>query len=299
MNKPILTKAIALVVCLTGIVRSGAAETGPEERAIRREAKEFADAYNQGKAEAVAAQWTKDGEYIIGQQTIKGRDAIAKLYDVVLRANPGSKMDIKVGTVRVIAPNVAIEDGTATVTGSATGPASTSSYSAVHVKQGEKWPMVSVRESEVPSIQFDRDLNELEWMVGKWSAGKDAVKATLDCEWMSDKHFLRIKVAMIGKNGELPGGTQIVGRNPINGQLVSWFFNADGGYGSGSWVQDGSRWMIQTAGMTADGTPTRATNVIYHADKNVASWQSFNRFRGNTALPDLKEVVLERVQLKN
>ena len=51
--------------------------------------------------------------------------------------------------------------------------------------------------------------------------------------------------------------------------------------------------------MTADGTPTRATNVVYHADKNVASWQSFNRYRGETPLPDVKEVVLERVLNKN
>jgi uncharacterized protein (TIGR02246 family) len=299
MNKSIVMINAALVMSLVATGASIAAEMGPEERVIRREAQEFADAYNHGKAEAVAAQWTKDGEYTIGQKTLKGRDAIAKLYAEVLRANPGSKMSVKVGSVRVIAPTVAIEEGTATVTGSANGPASASSYSAVHIRQGDKWPMVSVRESEMPAIQFDRDLKELEWMVGKWSAGKETAKATLDCEWMNEKHFLRVKVSMSGKNGELPGGTQIIGRDPATGQIVSWFFNADGGYGSGTWQKDGSRWMIRTTGITADGTPTMATNVIYLADKNVASWQSFNRFRGDIALPDLKEVVLERVQSKN
>jgi uncharacterized protein (TIGR02246 family) len=299
MNKTIVMTTAALVLSVVCNRASLAAEVGPEERAIRKEAKEFADAYNQGRAEAVAAQWTKDGEYTIGQQTVKGRDAIAKLYGEFLRANPGSKMEIKVSSVRVIAPTVAIEEGTASVTGSANGPASASSYSAVHVRQGDKWPMVSVRESEMPAIQFDRDLKELDWMVGRWSASKEAAKATLDCDWMNEKHFLRVKVSMSGKNGELPGGTQIIGRDPATGQLVSWFFNADGGYGSGTWQKDGSRWMIRTVGMTADGAPTMATNVIYHADKNVASWQSFNRFRGNAALPDLKEVVLERLQSKN
>ena len=80
-------------------------------------------------------------------------------------------MDVKVTSVRVIAPTVAIEEGTASVTGSTSGPASASTYSAVHVRQGDRWPMVSVRESEVPSIQVDRDLKELDWMVGKWTAG--------------------------------------------------------------------------------------------------------------------------------
>ena len=111
MNKTIVMTIAALVLSLVCNRASVAAEMGPEERAIRKEAKEFADAYNQGKAEAVAAQWTKDGEYTIGQQTVKGRDAIAKLYGEFLRANPGSKMEVKVGSVRVIAPTVAIEEG--------------------------------------------------------------------------------------------------------------------------------------------------------------------------------------------
>jgi uncharacterized protein (TIGR02246 family) len=299
MNKTIAMTIAALLLGLVCNRASVAAEMGPEERAIRKDAKDFADAYNQGNAEAVAAQWTKDGEYTVGQQTVRGRDTIAKLYAAFFKANPGSKMEVKVASVRVIAPTVAIEEGTASVTGSANGPASASSYSAVHVKQGDKWPMVSVRESEVPAVQFDRDLTELDWLVGKWSAGKDATKATLDCDWMTDKRFLRVKVTMSGKGGELPGGTQIIGRDPATGQLLSWFFNADGGYGSGRWQKDGSHWMIRTAGIAADGTPTMATNVIYRADKNVASWQSFNRRRGDTALPDIKEVVLERVQSKN
>jgi uncharacterized protein (TIGR02246 family) len=299
MSKSTFVASTVFLVIAIGSQTTFAAEMSPEERAIRKEAKDFADAYNQGKADDVAAQWTKDGEYTIGQQTVKGRGAIAKLYGEFIRANPGSKMEVKVTSVRLIAPTVAIEEGTASVSNSASGPASASSYSAVHVKQGDKWPMVSVRESEIPAIQIDRDLNELDWMVGKWSAGKDSATATMECDWMTNKRFLRLKVAMNSKNGDLPGGTQIIGRNPTNGQIVSWFFNADGGYGTGVWQKNGTHWMIRTVGITADGTSTRATNVIYLADKNVASWQSFNRYRGDMALPDVKEVVIERLQSKN
>jgi hypothetical protein len=53
-------------------------------------------------------------------------------------------------------------------------------------------------------------------------------------------------------------------------------------------AKEGSRWMIQIVGMTADGTPIMPTTVIYRADKNVASWPAFNRYCGNTALPNLK-----------
>jgi uncharacterized protein (TIGR02246 family) len=299
MKKSIFIASAVLMFLGMGNHASVGVEIGPEERAIRKEAREFAEAYNQGKAEVLAAQWTKDGEYTIGQRTVKGRDAIAKLYAAFLRANPGSKMEIKVASVRVIAPTVAIEEGTTSVTGGANGPASASSYSAVHVKQGDKWPMVTVRESEMPSLQLDRELKELEWMVGKWSAGKDGAQAALACEWMANKRFLRAEIAIRGKDRELPGGTQIIGRDPASGQIVSWFFSADGGYGTGVWQKDGSRWIIKSVGITGDGTLTAGTTSLYRADENVASWQSFNRVRGHTRLPDVKEVVIERVQANN
>ncbi len=277
---------------------SRAAETSAEENAVRQTAKAFVDAYDRGDAEAVAALWTEDGEYIIGNDTVKGRPAIAKLYAEFFREHPGSKMQVKIDSIRMLAPTVALERGTASVSGSLNEPSSASTYTAIHVKQNGKWLMVGVRDSEAPTIQVDRDLKELAWMVGEWTASKDATKVTLSCDWMTNKHFLHAVVTVQGSGGEVPGGTQIIGRDPVTGQLLSWFFSADGGYGRGIWNRDGSRWFIQTEGMTANGTPTAATNILYHADQDVASWQSTNRYLGNTPLPDIKEVVIERATAK-
>ncbi len=298
MNKPILITTALVAVSAVCARPVASAVVSPAEQDIRKAAEDFADAYNKGDAKAVAAHWTKDGEYAVGQMNVKGRDAIEKLYADFLRAHPGSKMAVKVDSVRILAPTVAIENGTGSVSDSPNAPNSSSTYSAVDVKQGDKWLLVSVRESEVPTVHFDRDVKELAWMIGDWSAGKDGKKATLSCDWMDKDHFLRAKVTVEGKNGQFPGGMQIIGRDPVSGRIVSWFFSADGGYGTGLWQKEGSRWFIQTTGITADGTPTAATNVLYHADKNVASWQSFNRFRGNTPLPDVKEVVIERAPEK-
>ena len=92
-----------------------------------------------------------------------------------------------------------------------------------------------------------------------------------------------------------PGGMQIIGKDPLTGRIVSWFFNADGGHGYGVWTKDGARWLIRTQGATADGAPTTAINVLYHADDNVLSWQSVNRTVGDQSLPNTKEIVIERV----
>lgn len=166
------------------------------------------------------------------------------------------------------------------------------------MKQGDKWLMASVRESEIPAVTATANLNDLAWLVGSWAANGDAAKVQMNYAWMADKHFLKGDVTIAKDDGSTFGGTQIIGKDPVSGRLVSWFFNADGGHGFGAWSQEGPRWIINTAGVSVDGAPTSATNILYHADDNVVSWQSVNRAIGDTTLPDAKEVVIERVSGK-
>src|SRR4051794_25945843 len=93
---------LTAVLQLQCVLRAG--EMTAEEQAIRNSAKEFVDEYDHRNAEAVAAKWTTDGEYIIGSRSVKGRAAIARLYGEFLRAHPGSKMEVKIESVRVLAP---------------------------------------------------------------------------------------------------------------------------------------------------------------------------------------------------
>ena len=234
-----------------------AADNSGAEDAIRKSAKEFTDAYDRGDANAIAAQWTKDGEYSVGSDTIKGRDAIAKLYAGFFKVHTGSKMTVKIDSIRVLAPTVAIEKGTAAVSESKNGPPSSSDYTAIHVKQPDgKWLMVSVADSESPTIEFEKGLKEVEWMVGQWKAVSPEAKISLDCQWIANKNFLRLEISVQGDTGKIPGGVQIIGRNPNTGEINSWFFSANGGYGNGVWHHEDKRWYIQTEGVTVDGTPT-------------------------------------------
>ncbi len=105
---------------------SGAAETTAADDAIRRTAQEFIEAYDHGDAAAVAAQWVPDGEYIIGERSVRGREAIAKLYADFFREHPGSQMKVKIDSIRLLAPTVAIEQGTASVSNSPNGPPTSS-----------------------------------------------------------------------------------------------------------------------------------------------------------------------------
>jgi hypothetical protein len=144
-------------------------------------------------------------------------------------------------------------------------------------------------------------MGDLAWLVGEWASDGDASKVSMHYEWMVNKHFLRgeITVSAGQDGGSTAGGTQIIGKDPQSGRIVSWFFNADGGHGYGEWSRAGNRWMINTTGTSTDGAPTSATNILYHASDTVVSWQSVNRAIGEMHVPDAKEVVIERVSTGN
>jgi hypothetical protein len=88
---------------------------------------------------------------------------------------------------------------------------------------------------------------------------------------------------------------QIIGRDPLSGRIVAWFFNSDGGHAYGVWTKSGDALACQTQGVTADGLITTATNVMHRSsDKNVFSWQSVGRTLGNEPLPNTEKIVFER-----
>jgi len=286
---------IAVTAAFAAASSALAADTTASEDAIRKQAQEFVNAFDQANAEAVADQWTTDGEYTDGHRSIKGRPAIAKLYEEFLRAHPGAKMEVRIESIRVLAPTVAIEQGTATVRSDSGLQPASSAYTAVHVKQGDKWLMANVRESEIASPVRETSLIDLAWLIGDWSAGGGTRKFDVRYSWMANKHFIRGETTVATAAGPMSAGVQIIGSDPETGRIVSWFFDADGGSGSGEWMKAGPRWLINARGLTADGVRTTSTNVLYHADDNVLSWQSTNRQIGGARLPEAKEIVIERV----
>ena len=84
--------------------------------------------------------WTADGEYTLGQTTVTGQAAIAKLYDDYFRTNPGTKMEVRIDSIRLLAPTVALEQGTASVSDSPTAlptPVPTLRYTSSKRASGE------------------------------------------------------------------------------------------------------------------------------------------------------------------
>lgn len=261
---------------------------------IRAEAIEFAAAFNKRDAKAVAAFWTKDGEYIDESgQAFVGRDAIEALYTELFAASE-SKLQLMPDSIRLLSDSAAIEDGRALVEPPRPGASGISSYTAVHVKVDGKWLMASVRDAISDSSTASTDLADLEWLIGDWTAEENGIRTDSKCRWIVNKKFVERTYTTTQLDGTATTGLQIIGWNSQGNHIQSWNFTADGGHAIGVWSAMEGGWLAKVNGATGESVSTTAVNMLKRLDDNAYSWQSVNRTVGDVRLPDSDEVVIRR-----
>jgi hypothetical protein len=134
----------------------------------------------------------------------------------------------------------------------------------------------------------------LDALVGTWSAEQYDAKVEVTGRWIAEKSFLERVVTVHQGDVVTLTSTEIVGWDPVRGQIVSWTFQSGGGFAGGHWQSQENGWVIETAGRTADGIATTAINVLGRGADGALVWQSIERTKGNMSLPDAPEVVLNR-----
>ena len=101
--------------------------------------KDYEEAYNRGDANAVAALYTDDAEYVDeGGNVVVGRDTIELLLAEEFAGNPGGKLQIIPEGVRVLTPDVLVEKGW-TAIAPTDGSQRSSRYVAVYLKRSGNW----------------------------------------------------------------------------------------------------------------------------------------------------------------
>ncbi len=267
----------------------------PDLVAIRDASKLFIDAFNKQDASAVAAMWTKDGEYVDGAgRVIVGRTAIEKDYMEFFVANPGAKIEIEIDSLRLLTGDTAIEDGRAAIQ-SPTGEISPlTKYTVVHAKVNGQWLMASVREAFIETPAAVTTAADLEWLIGTWVAEEHGVKTKSVCTWVVEGRFIEREYSTTQADGTTTTGLQLIGWNPKGGHVQSWSFSPEGGHAVGIWSPQRDGWSAQMRGVAGDGTLTTAINQLRRLDDNAHVWQSIQRTAGGLALPDTDEVIFKR-----
>jgi uncharacterized protein (TIGR02246 family) len=298
---------VAFVLAIAELV--GAAESvkepapakaqSPAERAVRKAAMDFDQAFNSGEAEKVAGLWTADAEYIDEDgQRYAGRDQIKKEYAEFFAANPQAKINSVTDAVRVINDTTAIEDGRAMIEPPPAGAPGSSRYTAVYVLHDGKWLLASFHDMRVANPSNYHRLDDFEWLIGTWQSGEGDNRIETTCRWLKNKSFVERTYQVITSGLPATSGTQIIGWDPEVQQMSSWNFSSDSGYAKETWKPLANGWVSQSSGVLGDGTKTTAVKVFQKLDDDTLMLKSTDRTLGGVRLPDLKEVIFKRVVKK-
>lgn len=280
---------LLLLSGVSGTVWADDAET------IRGSAKEFVAAFDQGDAQAVAQLWATDGKLIDGAgEVYRGRPEIEDAYAKFFAAHPGEKIEVSIDSVELLSDDAAIEEGTATLKSSPTDAAGAGKYTAVHVKQDGKWRMAFVHESGAASLDEKETLQDLDWLVGKWTGEERGATSQIVCRWLPEKSFLERKFTVTTPDHVTTSGLQLIGVNAQTGKLISWNFNSDGSHAVATWERRPGGWALDSEGLRIDGAETHAVNLITKLDENAYAWQSIGRSVAGMPLPNTDEVVIKR-----
>ena len=274
------------------------AAASPEMAAVMANDRAYEQAYAKGDAAALAAFFTEDAEYTSedGRQ-FNGRAAIEACLREAFRLNKGAKLVITADSVKPLTPDVVVEKGSTTVV-SKTGDATESLFTAVHVKKDGKWLISEVVESPMPAATADAHLAELSWLIGTWEeVDKDAgLTIRSRYQWARGGNFITRNVAV--KRGEDPvlEGWQIIGWDPVAGNIRSWTFDDAGGYSEGQWTREGQRWLSRESGYAPDGSRTSADQTITKAGEERFFWESGNRTLDGDPQPGIGRIEIHRVK---
>lgn len=290
-------RCLLLVLCGLTFAPVSAADPSPDEAAIRANAQKYVDAFNRGDGAALAALWAPDAVYVdsdTGEQLI-GRAAIAQYFTVQFaEAAQHPQLSVTVASVRLVTPDVAIEDGQATLH-RPNGEAVVTSYSAVSVKREGVWLLDSVRETTLPPPPTAAEhLDPLAFLVGEWVDHSEGASVHSTYRWSANEAFLVQTFSVVVDGAVDMQGTQIIGWDPDRQSIRSWLFDSDGGFGEGRWEFDGDHWTIHQTSILPDGRKGSAINVLRPIDPDTIAWKSTARQAGGELLPSVDEFLIVR-----
>jgi uncharacterized protein (TIGR02246 family) len=269
-----------------------------EEAALQKNAEGFIEAFHKGDAKAVAAFWVPDGEFIdqTGRQ-VKGREAIEKAFTALFAENKGLKLRVEGTSLRFVTPDVAIEDGTTEAFPPDGAPPTRGRYTNVHVKKDGQWLLSSVRESPFTPPSNYPHLRGLEWALGDWAGeAEEGGVERLSVAWSDNQNFLTGTFSTTIKNVPIASATHRIGWDPEAKRIRSWIFDASGGFGEGSWTQDGKKWVVKTNSVLQDGKKAAATYLLTPVDADTITLQARDRSEDGNPIPNTKEVKMKRVK---
>ena len=295
--KHLVCLAILLAASTTVLGAQEAKQPDGAEAIIRKNVESYVLAFNRADAKALAEFWTESGEFLEpGGKQLKGRPAIQKAFEEYFAETKGARIEVAIGSITFSKPDVALEQGRATVV-LADGSSTQTDYTATHVRVGETWKMASVRETDSSdALSHYEQLKELGWMVGEWVDQDASTKIEILCAWTKNKSYLTRSYKVSVKDEVQLEGTQVIGWDPVAKTIRSWLFDSDGSFAEGTWTREKDRWVINSSHVLKGGLKASSINILTRLDDNSFTWQSVGREIAGEMLPNIEKVTVVRQQ---
>lgn len=281
---------------LAGTAAGQAVDNSEDEKAVRAASQRYAEMFNSGNAEGIAAAWAPNAVYtnrMTGEQVI-GRDQIAAQFKEVVTEDAGLKLGLEIESVRFVSPNVAVENGVASVSAK-DGESETFLYSTIYVRSGDSWLIDRVTDDFATKTESNYEhLQKLEWMIGSWIDEDESMSIETECKWTKNQNFMsRSFTVSFGGQIEM-SGIQMIGWDASKNQIRSWTFDSDGGFAEGTWSENDGKWFVRKSGTTAQGALVTSTNIVTNLDDDSFSLRSIERTVDGKLLPNVEEVIVVR-----
>ncbi len=261
-------------------------ERESDVRAITELLASFVKAYNAKDARAIGDLFTTDAEIEDEDAEVtRGRDAIVARFTGTFAERDAGTLAVGTDSLRFLGADLAIEEGTATLSTGPDTPPRTNRYSVIYARQGGRWLQARIRDEPSEEDSPHERLLELEWMLGEWvNEGDDGVVFTT-CKWAENGNFLLREFKLKVEGRIALSGTQRIAWDSQREQFRMWVFDDGGGFGEGVFTRDGDRWVVTGSGVRSDGESVAFTNAITPLDKDRIRWEILERTVGGETLP--------------
>ena len=275
-----------------------AAEPSPEIAGLESAAMRYVIAYNERDATALSNLFTEEGEAVSldGEEVTSGRESLKARFEERFSVESPPSIAIEVDSVRLVAPGLAIEDGTAhyTLAGENAVPMSLTYTAVLQRNEDGEWLIASSRvlgDTSGPS----RNLTSLATLMnGDWTAlGKEGVRLDLAVGWHRGGKTLVGEMLTTASDADPQVGTMRIVWDAARESIVSTFSDESGGSTEGIWTETDEGWLIHSKGTTADGESTLATQRLTLAKDGSLLWSISNNVINGEEFPD-RELRLTR-----
>ncbi len=284
--------SVCALVLLAMVSPLPAQDNAPDEAAkiSKSQVEAYVTAFNKGDAKALAALYAEDTQHTSNEgAAMVGRAAVLENMTKYFAKNKGATLVIEVESARFLTPDVLLEKGFATVNDESTR------YVCSYVKKDDTWVISELDETTLPPLNAASvALDDLGWLVGSWKDNSTDVMVTSAVDWTNNGHFLRRSYTIAREDGEPTTATEVIGYDPVAGAVRSWMFDSDGGFGEGTWRQEGNKWINSYTGTALDGSTTTAQHITTYIDDKKYTWESVNRQVDGEVLPNLDKIEVIR-----